>query len=164
MATGQELPRRVIDSIKSQTIPIRIITCITPGMINSSRSSSPEKLQGEINSRNLALDLAVKAREEFFIMQDRDTLQLKNDNYENLLNFIKADHTIGVAALFAHNSVEFHVRMCSLIYRLESVLNFRFHMDNVRKTCTCFAMKKDMDKNKWGCVYYRPNQILCEEI
>ena len=97
-------------------------------------------------------------------MKDRDTWHYHEDNYEQLLNFIKTDPKIGVAGLFAKGSVPYHVRMCCLVIRLEAIKNFRFHIDNIRTTCTCFAMHKDMQKNEWGCVYYKPGEVLCEEI
>ena len=97
----QYLAGQARDALYAQTITItadHIVECITQGAIPSQRVFSPARMSGEAASRNLCIERAIAAGEEFFVMADRDRVAFATDTVERLLAAISADSTIGMVS------------------------------------------------------------------
>ena len=72
------------DALKAQTVPCEIVECLAEGELQSQRTYSPARIAGEAASRNLCIERAAAAADEFFIMADRDRVAFATDTIERL--------------------------------------------------------------------------------
>lgn len=163
LANGQSIPKSVYQSLVHQTVHIDIIPACTKGIIHSNKNTSNEKLIGEMNSRNAALDMIRGCDEEYVFMQDRDCEHLETTNYEKAVEYMKSNPHIGILSLpWKDESSPEHVKMTAMVIRVGAVQNFKFRYDHRRHLCLCMA--EDLVRENWSCVYLPSNRKLVREI
>lgn len=163
LASGQSIPKVVYGSLSDQTIDIEVIPACTQGIIHSNRNTSKEKLEGEMNSRNAALDMIRGCGEEYVLMQDRDCRHIYKTNYEYAIDYMDNQPYMGIVSLpWKDYKVEDHIKMTAMVIRVGAIQGFKFRYDQRRHMCPC--MVEDLVKENWMCKYLPNDRKMVEEI
>lgn len=163
LASGQTIPKIVYKSLGNQSIDVDIIPVCTQGIIHSNKNTSMEKIRGETNSRNAALDMIRGCGEEYVLMQDRDCEHLDTANYEHAIYYMEHSPHVGIVSLpWKDESSPEHVKMTAMVIRVGAVQGFKFRYDCLRHLCLCMA--EDLVRENWSCVYLPSDRKLVREI
>lgn len=163
LASGQSIPGRIYKSLGFQRVDIDIIPVCTRGIIHSNRNTSNEKLEGEMNSRNAALDMIRGCGEEYVFMQDRDCEHLDNTNYQKAVEYMEHSPHVGILSLpWKDYKVEDHIKMTAMVIRVGAIQSFKFRIDQRRHMCPC--MVEDLVKENWMCIYLPNDRKMVNEV
>jgi len=162
LAHGQTIPFDVYRSISEQTVSFDIMPCCQPGIINSNRNFSIEKLNGEMESKNHSLRMSEHLESEYILTQERDTVHLYDNNFEKAIKYMDENPNVGIISLpWKDYEVTEHIKMQAMVIRKEAVKNFQFRFDERKHICVC--MLEDMITLGWGCKYLPSDKKLITE-
>lgn len=141
METRQHVEPLALGSILDQTISCDVVCCFTDGVINTNSNirnpkDNKAKFEGEGLGRNIALQMAIEADDEFFIMQDRDIVHLKENNFNDAIEMLKKNQKIDAVILpFVDGIQPSHKRIACTVIRTSSIINFKFITDYKNGVC-----------------------------
>jgi hypothetical protein len=122
-----------------------------------------QKITGEANSRNKALDLIRTQPDELVAMQDRDVVHINIDNYERALDFMEEHPNYGaVTMMWKDYTVPDHIRMSALILRKSAMMNFKFRWDYRKHLCA--TMVDDLAALGWIYDYLITDKKIVQEL
>jgi hypothetical protein len=159
LATGQTVPVDVIAGIELQTIKPIIVTYDSPGEINSEHNYSKARIKGEIVSRNMCIDEFLKTTDKYFFMQSRDVMQLKQDNFANMISFMNANRDFGACALRCRCATLDHIIMATICIARE-VVEKGFKFANRYGWCPCREMMEDIKILGYKYGYISPEILV----
>jgi hypothetical protein len=166
MADGQTIPNRVLCSIAHQSMMVDIFPVVTPGVVESNHDKCKDKagkLEGELRSRNKALDFIRSSKEEFVVMQDRDVIHLEPDNLEKVVWHMKQDKNLGICSLpWKEYRITDHIRMMCMVMRVSFLDNFSFKLDN--RYHMCLNMMEEAKALGFRCEYYASPIRMVKEM
>ena len=142
LATGQTISDKVFDSIAMQTLKPDIVKCESEGEINSEHNYTSARIKGEVISRNIGIDAFLETKYPFFLMQCRDVIQLKPDNFQNIIAFLEKNTEYGACVLTPKIHLQEHLSIATICIRREAIKKgFRFA--NRYGKCLCKEAMED---------------------
>jgi hypothetical protein len=148
-------------SILSQTIPMEIVPCITDGDIDSQGKFTPERIIGEVNSRNLGIDKFLETEDKYFLMQCRDVKQLYPDNFEKMIAYMDNNLDCGACYLKCLQTTKQHFDIGTVCIRrevLEGENGVRFR--NKYGKCLCVELQQDIVGNGYKIDYISDDILI----
>jgi hypothetical protein len=165
IATGQTLAPGVKESIAMQTIPTQVVLCSTPGLINSHRIYTPERIAGEAASRELCKKRALETDEKMFVMMDRDAKLLYPTSLQQAVDFMAAHPDFGAVSLALPKKPwnnHDHIDTRCVMFRRETLEKVDFLALKPAR-CICPELTKHI--RDMGVKYdYFSDELLTEEI
>lgn len=165
LSSGQNITHRVLESITTQDLACDIVPCCTDGVYDSNHGTCVDamaKLEGELKSRNLAINLCSKYynKEKYVAMQDRDILHLYSDNFLKCVDYLNKDLEVDAVALpWKDYFVGDHIRNAAFVIRANVFMTMTFRIDKRKHICA--TMLDDL----YGRYMFLPsNKKLIEEI
>ena len=143
LAIGQSVPVDVVANIELQTTKPVVVTCDSPGEVNSEHNYTPLRIKGEIVSRNMCIDEFLKTTDKYFFIQSRDVIQLKPDNFKNMIKFMDENKDFGACALRCKGARDNHIVMATICIARE-VIEKGFRFVNRYGWCPCMEMMEDI--------------------
>jgi hypothetical protein len=139
-----EIEKRVLDAINSQVgeFEVAIVDCTFDKTIPKRRriAMSKEKLRQR----------AIADGEESCIFHDSDILNLNNNNFIDLNNFLQKNREYGAVSLYRSNS-DIHVCNSVMIVRKKALSKLSFGDDKLR--VTCYAVASSLKAAGWRYGY-----------
>ena len=142
-AINQTVPQAVLDGIAAQTVPCSVVVIATPGVIDSQRHPSAERLRCESNSRNACTDYLF-SEDDFGMTIDRDIV-MNSNTVEKLLAEIKADEKLGALSVRVkdYTACETDIVLACTMWRLDALQRVTFPQQSF--ACLCLVAKQQLE-------------------
>ncbi|MCP4639462.1 MAG: hypothetical protein GY851_03465 [bacterium] len=141
VAVGQEVPHVVLAKMPTEP-DIRLVILATPGTTGGRYAKG--KLKGEIKSRRAILSFVQGSNSgPYYIMQDRDSMHLQQDNFIVMRDYMDAHPTCAVVAL-KRKRREGHPTLGCVMIRSEFTDPDLFAFEKA-DGCTCRTLKRQVE-------------------
>ncbi len=150
IAIGQAIGTGVLAGLQRQTISVNPVICAAEGVINSQRNYSPERLQGEIRSRDLCVANAVNIPGKYVLSIDRDIVLTDDNTLADMINVLDSDQSVGAVSLWFGNVAKKtvylpHISLQCCLFRRNLFCKLDFTQHKYEYGCTCQTVKKQIE-------------------
>jgi len=141
----QIIDSRVLHGLQLQSVPCTQLTCIAAGVENSQGIQSPERIAGEIRSRNFQVQQAINCTDDFVLSLDRDIVLTDPNAIHEMIDCLWQNRELGAVAMWFGKGRKTtvwlpHVHLKCVLFRREVLSKIDFDKTDVRG-CTCNAVK-----------------------
>ena len=133
--------------IVSQTLKSIISKCYAPGSKRRQRNYCDERLKYEPIARKECQKKAIELNEEYCIIQDNDILQLDNNNFKDMQEFLINNNDYGAISIGGrtkdHNKILNHIGISCVMFRLDCLKKIEF-INSTKRSCMCEDVTKSI--------------------
>lgn len=129
LATGQQIYPEVKESIFAQGIDCVVVQQDSIGEVKSQRVYTPHRIKGESNSREKCRIWVQHnvCPTQYIVMQDRDRLHTRNDNFHKMREFLNENAEYGAISCSGVRSIDKeHIDIGCAMYRYDVFIGLNF--------------------------------------
>lgn len=157
ISNKQTIDSKVIEGLKTQTIPCEYVACVAEGVKHSQGVQSPERVAGEIRSRKLQVLEAQSISAEFVLSMDRDIVLENHEAVNDMVDCMIENEELGAVALWfkqGRKTTPFlpHIPLKCMLFR--SAILAKIDFDKIETgECTCVLVKRQIEQMRYKVRY-----------